>query len=174
MGNFSAVEESPRFTGALMRALASGWRLSEIVRLQSGSYITVASGVDQALNGNAGGQRANYNGQDPRAGAPCTQTPFCVPWLNRAAFSQPAAGTFGNLGSANILGPGAFQMDLSVVRAITVRENQKVEVRAESFNLLNHYRPGNPAASFGTANTFGQITSSGDPRIMQFALKYIF
>jgi len=153
--------------------LASDWRLSEIVRLQSGSYISVTSGLDQALNG-IGGQRASYNGADPRAEAPCTQTPFCVPWLSPVAFSTPDLGTFGNLGSANILGPGTFQMDLSLVRAIPVREHQKIEVRAESFNVVNHYRPGNPAASIGTQNTFGQITSSGDPRIMQFALKYIF
>ena len=173
MANFSAVEEAPKFSGRLMRVLASDWRLSEIVRLQSGSYITVTSGLDQALNG-IGGQRASYNGADPRAEAPCTQTPFCVPWLSPVAFSTPDLGTFGNLGSANILGPGTFQMDLSLVRAIQVREHQKIEVRAESFNVLNHYRPGNPAASIGTQNTFGQITSSGDPRIMQFALKYIF
>jgi hypothetical protein len=157
-----------------MRAIASDWRLSEIIRVQSGSFITVATGTDQALNGNAGPQRVNYNGTNPYANAGCTQTPFCVPWLSQAAFSQPSLGTFGNLGSASILGPGAFQMDMSLVRAFQVRERQKVEIRAEAFNLLNHYRPGNPAASLGTLSTFGQITSSGDPRIMQFAVKYIF
>ncbi len=173
LANVSAVEEAPRFSDKWMRAVASDWKLSEILRIQSGSYITVASGVDGALNG-IGGQRANYNGGNPYLNASCTQTPFCMPWLSPASFSQPAQGTFGNLGSANILGPGAYWIDLSLVRAFPVRERQRVEVRAEAFNLLNHVRPGNPAASFGTLSTFGQITSSLDPRIMQFALKYIF
>jgi hypothetical protein len=63
---------------------------------------------------------------------------------------------------------------MSLVRSFAVRERQKVEVRAEAFNLLNHYRPGAPAASIGSLASFGQITGGGDPRIMQFAFKYIF
>jgi len=174
--NVSAVEEAPKFSGRLMRAVASDWKISEIMRIQSGSYITVASGLDGMLSG-IGGQRANYVGGDTRAASPtCTNTtaPFCLSWLNPAAFAQPAGGTFGNLGAANILGPGSFQFDVSLVRAIPVREKQQVELRAEAFNLLNHYRPGNPGASVSSGSTFGLITSSGDPRIMQFALKYVF
>jgi hypothetical protein len=63
---------------------------------------------------------------------------------------------------------------LSVVRSFSVHEKQRVEVRAEAFNLLNHFRPGNPAAGFNNLASFGQITAGGEPRIMQFALKYIF
>ena len=63
---------------------------------------------------------------------------------------------------------------MSLVRSFAVREKQKVEIRAESFNLLNHYRPGNPAATLSTLSSFGQVTAGGDPRIMQFAFKYIF
>ncbi len=175
MANFTALEEAPKFSDKLMRAIASDWRLSEIIRIQSGSFITVASGLDQALNGNAGGQRADFAGGDPFANATCNASAlFCVPWLSPTAFKNPALGTYGNLGTANILGPGAFQFDMSLVRSFAVREKQRVEIRAEAFNLLNHYRPGNPAATFSTPNTFGQITSSLDPRIMQLALKFVF
>ena len=172
--NFSALQEAPRFSDKWLRALASDWRFSEIIRIQSGSFITVASGVDSALNG-IGGQRANFVGGDPYANAKCTASAqFCVPWLSPTSFASPTLGTFGNLGSANILGPGSFQFDMSLVRSFAVRERQKVEVRAEAFNLLNHYRPGAPAASIGSLASFGQITGGGDPRIMQFAFKYIF
>jgi len=54
-----------------------------------------------------------------------------------------------------------------------VRENQRVEFRAEAFNLTNSVRYNNPTSNLST-NTFGQITSALDPRIMQFALKYVF
>lgn len=174
LANFSALQEAPKFSDKWVRALASDWKLSEIIRIQSGSFISVASGVDTALNA-IGGQRANFNGGDPYANAACTaSSQFCVPWLSSATFSTPTLGTVGNLGSANIQGPGAFQFDMSLVRSFAVGERRRVEARAEAFNLLNHYRPGNPAASTSSLATFGQITAGGDPRIMQFALKYVF
>jgi hypothetical protein len=173
--NISALQEAPRFSDKWIRALASDWRISEIVRIQSGSFFSVASGVDSALNANLGAQRPNYVGGDPYAGATCAATTqFCVPWLSSAPFKAAAPGTYGDLGSANIVGPGTFQFDMSLVRSFAVREKQKVEIRAEAFNLMNHYRPLNPAATLNTASSFGQITASGDPRIMQFAFKYIF
>jgi hypothetical protein len=43
----------------------------------------------------------------------------------------------------------------------------------EAFNLTNSLRRENPGADFN-GNTFGQINSSLDARIMQFALKYVF
>jgi hypothetical protein len=47
-------------------------------------------------------------------------------------------------------------------------------VRLEAFNLLNTFNWGNPNTSF-SSGTFGRITAaSGDPRIMQFGVKYGF
>ena len=45
--------------------------------------------------------------------------------------------------------------------------------RAEIFNLLNTPPLGAPAAVLGAAN-FGTITSAGDPRVVQLALKFVF
>ena len=56
---------------------------------------------------------------------------------------------------------------------IPVRETQKLEFRAEAFNLTNSFRMNDPTTSFNS-NIFGQVTSAKDPRIMQFALKYFF
>jgi len=175
LANFSALQEAPRFSDKWIRALASDWRLSEIISIQSGSFFSIASGVDSALNANLGAQRPNYVGGDPYASPACAATTqFCVPWLSSAPFKPATTGTYGNLGAANIVGPGAFRFDMSLVRSFAVREKQKVEIRAEAFNLLNHYRPGNPAATLSTPASFGQVTTGGDPRIMQFAFKYIF
>ena len=51
---------------------------------------------------------------------------------------------------------------------------RRLELRLESFNLLNHFNWGDPLANFN-AGTFGRITTqAGEPRVMQFGIKYDF
>jgi hypothetical protein len=170
--NLSAVEEAPKFSNRAMQWIAGDWKFSQIMRVQSGGYLSVTTSIDNALNGiGAPAQRVSYIGPSPYL-AQQTKTVR----LNAAAFTAPATpnGTFGNLGAANIEAPGAFQMDISLSRNFQIHEKQHIELRGEAFNLLNHWRPGAPGTSFSTLSTFGVITTSGDPRIMQFALKYVF
>ena len=72
-------------------------------------------------------------------------------------------------------------LELSDVRGALIKEAQRLEFRAEAFNLTNSFRMDIPNANTTTStfqiitsSTFGQVTSSRDPRIMQFALKYFF
>jgi hypothetical protein len=58
-------------------------------------------------------------------------------------------------------------------RTFQFRENQRFEFRGEAFNVTNSLRKDDPTTSLNS-NTFGLITTAKDPRIMQFALKYIF
>ena len=62
---------------------------------------------------------------------------------------------------------------MALSRVFRVRESQRMEFRAEAFNVTNSLIRGNPALSLNS-NTFGQINTSRDARIMQFALKYVF
>jgi hypothetical protein len=82
-------------------------------------------------------------------------------------------GTIGNMGRNSIRGPGTWQFDAALSRTFQLRETQKLEFRAEAFNITNGVRMDNPNTVLNT-NTFGQVTSAQDPRIMQFALKYFF
>ena len=62
-----------------------------------------------------------------------------------------------------------------ISRDFRIKEGQRLEIRAEAFNVTNSLRRGNPGVTLASANTFGRILSSnGGPRIMQFALKYAF
>ena len=73
----------------------------------------------------------------------------------------------------NIIGPGSIRIDMGLTRAFKVHENHSIEVRAESFNLPNHVNPNNPNTTWNNS-LFGKITTVGDPRIIQLALKYAF
>ena len=150
-----------------MRMLGSSWKLSGIFRIVSGSYQTIALGVDQALTGQSD-QRPNQI--LPSAYAPDKSINL---WLNPAAFAVPAVGTYGTLGPTTVSGPGSIRIDTAVTRTFHVREKQTLEFRVEAFNVANHVNPNNPSASLNSQN-FGKILSAQDARIMQFALKYVF
>jgi hypothetical protein len=94
-------------------------------------------------------------------------------FLNRAAFVLPDLGTTGNIARNSIQGPGLWSLDMAISRIFQIRESQRLEFRAEAFNVTNSFRPGNPNTVVSN-NQFGVIRTARDPRIMQFALKYIF
>jgi hypothetical protein len=149
--------------------VATGWRLSGIFRRSTGSWLTIGAGVDRTLNG-VGGQRAVQVLGDPyldKSGEPFSR------FLNSAAFAQPALGTIGNMRPANVQGVPTWQFDMALSRNFTLLEDQRLELRAEAYNVTNSFRPTNPNTSLNS-NTFGQIRGSQDTRIMQFALKYVF
>ena len=55
-----------------------------------------------------------------------------------------------------------------------LRKNAVLAFRMEWYNALNHPQFANPGTAMGTA-TFGVITQpSVAPRLIQFAVKYIF
>jgi hypothetical protein len=166
--NLTTVAETPSFANATLRRVASGWKLSGIYRKSSGSYFTVTSGLDQAKNGIAA-QRPNQVLANP-----FTADKSYKAYLNPAAFSQPALGTFGSSQRNSILGPGFWLLDMALSRVFQVREAQRLEFRVEAFNVTNSTRFRNPGSNLNSLNTFGLITQSEDARVMQFALKYVF
>jgi hypothetical protein len=164
--------QSPQFDNAALRIVASNWRLSGAFRALSGSRLNVTTGLDLALTGNQNLQRPNQVGDDAYGARTLNQ------WLNPAAFAQPVLGTYGTLTRNAFEGPGSRNVDLSLVRSFRFANTQRVEARLEAFNAFNWFRWGNPVTNLNNAN-FGRILQTatggaGDPRIMQFALKYIF
>jgi len=166
--NFTASVETPQFSRTAARLLASGWRLSGIFRASSGTALSVNTGTDRSRDGVQTGTQRVDQVTDNVYGNKTVNN-----WLNPAAFEQPAIGSHGNSGYNAYEGPGSRTIDLSLVRAFRFLDTQQVEVRVEAFNALNWFRPGNPVNNFNSS-TFGRILTSGDPRIMQFALKYVF
>jgi hypothetical protein len=167
IGNLTAGAETPQFGNAALRAIASDWRFSGIFNARSGSWLTVTTGRD--INGTGiSGQRVNQVSDNPYR-----DKDSLLSYLNPTAFAHPAAGEYGNHKANSFEGPGFWTVDLAVTRLVPLA-TQSLELRVEVFNLFNHFNWGNPNTNLD-AGTFGRITTqSGDPRIMQFGMKYAF
>jgi hypothetical protein len=79
--------------------LIGGWEINAIVQRQSGRPFTVVSGTNSFTN--AASSRANYSGNRFKVqfqDDPATGVPFIFPAEERAKFSLPAAGDYGNIG----------------------------------------------------------------------------
>jgi hypothetical protein len=94
-------------------------------------------------------------------------------YLNRDAFAAPAPGTYSTVHARSIEGPALLTNDLAITRRLRMPKGHALQVRWEIFNVVNHVNFLAPVVSLNSAN-FGRITTTGDPRIMQFALKYEF
>ena len=186
------VATTPKFANNTLRLLASNWQLAPILQLKSGNFMTIYAGTDQALTTvtatSTSGQTANQVSPAVFASSRAASCAPCVTYLNKAAFSAPAPGTYGNLAYGTVQGPGLIQLNMALSRTFPVGEKRTIQLRAEAFNLPNHLnpdiRPTNRSfnsALFGIADTdlsgiLGQIsgTTSGDYRVIQLALKFVF
>jgi hypothetical protein len=171
--NLSGVAQMPRFANNTLRKIASGWQLAPIYRISTGSWLSVTSGAnaDTARNGTAPSSQPAMqvmaNPYGDTSGRPNTY------WINKDAFQQPVIGTLGNMNARTIRGPKTWSFDLALSRAFAFKEAQRVEFRAEAYNVTNSFRPLNPNTAQNN-QFFGLIRESRDARIMQFALKYVF
>jgi hypothetical protein len=166
--NLSMVMQSPKFSSHALQTIAGNWQLSPILKIKSGSFFTVTTGVDNALTGQAN--------QTPN---PVPGTNFYVAnktvdhWLDPAAFVSPAMGTYGSLGYNSIVGPGYVQFDMALSRTFSLAEKKSLQLRGEAFNLPNHENLNNPVATLNSGS-FGKVQSGNPPRIIQLALKLVF
>ncbi|MGI8744976.1 MAG: TonB-dependent receptor domain-containing protein [Bryobacteraceae bacterium] len=160
--------------------LIGGWQLNTIVTLETGTPFSVGV-TDQSATGGNHQSRANCIG-DPLQGATTDPSKYVgngAPgfFINPAAFSVPAPGTFGTCGPRNIHGPGLENVDLSLFKNFAITEAIRVEFRGEFFNAFNHVNFNNPSSGFNPTSlgSFGRVFGTvTDPREIQFALKLYF
>ena len=87
---------------------------------------------------------------------------------------NPALSTYGTLGRNAFRGPDRTNVNLTVAKQTDLYgERAKLEIRADFFNLFNPAQWSNPNISI-TSGTFGQISSTGDPRIIQLSARFTF
>jgi hypothetical protein len=153
----------------VLGALVNDWTLTGIVTLQSG----MAVAIGQTTNNNAfagfGTQRPNLIG-DPTLPAGERSV---ARWFNTAAFAATPQFAIGTSTRNPVRGPGYRNLDIAVSRRVRLRATRSLEFRAEVFNVTNTPPFFAPNTTAGAA-AFGTITSAGDPRVVQLAVKFSF
>lgn len=150
-------------------AIAGGWQIAGIVRMQSGSPVAVTQATNLNAFAGFGIQRPNRI-RNPNL-PPDQQT--LARYFDTAAFAQAPQFTIGNSSRNPVIGPGYKTADVMTGKTITITERFRTEFRAEAFNVTNTPPLGNPNGSFGSA-AFGSITTALDPRVFEFVLKLHF
>lgn len=166
-------------------ALLKGWSLSGMVILQSGLPMTLTDSNGGGVYGHAATSTVTLcsGASYANLATPGSATARLNNWINTAALCSPAAAgsdgstAYGTAGQSIMNGPGQVNTDFSLGKTTKVgglREDGVVAFRMEFYNALNHPQFANPGTNVGTA-TLGVITqTSVAPRLIQFALKYLF
>jgi len=186
VANYTYEFPGPKGSTSLKGELLGGWSLSGVVTIQAGHFLTVTYFNGNSVYGTLS-DRASLSGS-------CTPSQYVNSggvsshlnnYINASCFTapavfsadDPAALGFGNAGTGILKGPGQNDWDVALHKQFPVRwprEDAYLEFRSEFFNIFNHPQFADPDSNFGDS-TFGQITSTSvNPRIVQFALKFNF
>jgi hypothetical protein len=158
------------FQNSALRAVLGNWQSLAILTLQSGPPFSVFVPGDPAGLAGEGTLRAD------RLASGHLSNPTIAEWFDTSAFTAPPPYTFGNSGRDILRAPGRRNLDFSLIKNIPVPKISdafRVQFRAEFFNITNHPPLNLPGNTLGQSN-FGVITSAGDAREIQFALKFLF
>jgi outer membrane receptor protein involved in Fe transport len=176
------------------KRLTAGWSLYPIYFIQSGIPLDFLAGThqhstDPGPSGAGDGEivRADQMGSsvqtfDPRRVQTFNGTAGNF-WFNPNSFQPDACigpgtcplGFYGTYARNSFHGPRHSNLDLALEKSTDlVGERTKLIFRAEAFNILNHaeFRP--PSDTSVTSGTFGQISGTYAPRILQLALRVTF
>jgi hypothetical protein len=163
-----------RGTHGFTKLVLDGWQASTIVTAQSGFGAPIDYGVD--TTGTGVGSRPDVTGLPPNL--PGDQRTWNR-WFNTDAFARTPAGRFGTAPRTTAIRlPGLFNFDFSVNKTFAVNERIRPELRAEIYNLFNHYNPDPQTVDRNIqSQNFGKIgggVSGITTRVIQIGLKLYF
>jgi hypothetical protein len=155
--------------GGIVGAIVNDWTLTGILTLQSGIPLAIAQTTNNNAFAGFGTQRPNLVG-DPNL--PSDERSVSR-WFNTSAFVAAGPFTIGSSSRNPLRGPAYRNLDVALMRRIPFAGGRALEMRVEAFNFTNTPPLGTPNVTVGSA-AFGTITTAGDPRVIQLALKFVF
>jgi hypothetical protein len=165
--------------------LINGWEISGTNTWQGGFPFSIYSGVDNSFTGNYE-DKADFTGASlgqAVLGSGRSHGAMVQEWFNTSLFTVNTPGTFGNTGKNILRTPRMFVTNAAFIKDTKITERASVQFRFEAFNIFNNVNfplstknglnhPG--VDTTVTDPAFGQILAASDPRILQFALKFVF
>lgn len=156
------------------RALGN-WQVNGITTLMSGTPFTVE---DQSYNNDAPEITGFSSFRPNLVGNPNNGPKTVAQWVNTSAFQRidlttAPAGVYGTEGRNVVQGPGLAQFDFSAFKNIQLAESKSLQFRAEFFNMFNRANFELPNSDI-SSTTFGEIQQALSPRLIQFAVKFLF
>ena len=164
-------------------AVLGGWQASSIINLQSGLPLNLrypdASGIlsdgQPDFLGNVA-LRPNVINGSIGVLAPASERSYTNYFNGSNLKSPPVTAPFGNLGRNVAYGFPLYQTDFVLSKSFAMRfinEGARLQFRSEFYNIFNKTNFAAPEINLASAN-FGRVTSTLDPRYIQFALKLLF
>jgi hypothetical protein len=152
--------------------IVGGWHWTGIFTMTSGAPLTPQMSYDSSNTGTQGDNQPNRLGN----GALSRSQRSLYEWFDINAFVDDPTYSFGNSGYGILFGPGLINLDFGLRKVFNITERQKLQVRGEFFNVLNHPNWGSPSTDIdGGPGSAGAITSlTGANRVVQLGLKYQF
>ncbi len=151
----------------VVNQVASGWQVSGVISGLSGAPFSPS--FDTSVVGSVGGRPNLVPGQPLY---PSQRT--LAEYFNPAAFAAPPNYTFGNASYNLLWGPGQQNWDLSLVKNTHIGERASLQLRLDSFSVLNHPTFANPSADITNLGSVGRITSAAGSRTVLIGAKLTF
>lgn len=151
-----------------------GWQVSSITVLQAGRPVLItAPDVTNLFNFSSTNGRADRLKDPVLSGDEQSLTR----WFDTTAFQRAAPYTVptDSVSQPRLRGPGRVNFDMSILKNTTFRERYNMQFRAEFYNISNTPALDARGATVDVASAqFGQIVQGGNPRNIQFGLRFVF
>ena len=160
---------TPKFfsrASGLVKALLDGYEISGITRAQTGPFVTVTATGNSVF----GNRRADCLGGD---GLFLDGVRGPNAWADRSKFSIAPDTRRGTCGAGTLAAPGSQTWDFSLRRRFSLTEKFRLQVQADIFNAFNRANFRDLESNL-SAGAFGQLSTTGPPRNVQFGLKLTF
>jgi hypothetical protein len=149
-------------SNVIEKSVLGNWSFAGLFLHQSG--YALSPGLGTGTNGEA---------SRPNMVAPYHKVGSLAEWFDTSAFEAPAYGFFGDAKNGTIRGPGYTSINVSLYKTFPIYKRLTTQFRAEAFNALNHPNFQNVDTGVGDGS-YGSVTSAGNPRILEFAMKVLF
>jgi hypothetical protein len=168
----------------VMGKVVSGWGVDGVTSFQKGFPLPISYGASTSLT--KAGFSQNFQLR-PDFMPGCNKNTAHVPssagfsWFNQNCFVAPGDWSFGNEPrvDATLRGAGINNWDIAIYKTTNFGPDNRLglQFRTEFFNAFNRVQFGPPNTACCASNnaSFGFVSSQlNNPRLIQFALKFLF